>query len=133
MEDRLLPKQQIPPLHVAEMVQWKGKSQYNWFQQRHHLDQQLMRIARGGGEWLFVRTELRDAHCGWKPNTSKRAPDWKELPLGELLWFPLSQNLQSATLISQPDFLAAGYTYWLFSREASKGTGLLTPGSIASH
>ena len=25
MEYRLLPKQQIPPLHIAEMVQWKGK------------------------------------------------------------------------------------------------------------
>ena len=33
MEDRLLPKQQIPLLHIADMVQWKGKSQYNWFQQ----------------------------------------------------------------------------------------------------
>ena len=29
MEDRLLPKQQIPPLHVAEMVQWKGKSNFH--------------------------------------------------------------------------------------------------------
>ena len=29
MEDRLLTKQQIPRLHIAEIVQWKGKSQYN--------------------------------------------------------------------------------------------------------
>ena len=32
MEDRLLPKEKIPPLHITEVVQWKGKSQYNWFQ-----------------------------------------------------------------------------------------------------
>ena len=34
MEDGLLPKQQIPPFHVTEMIQSESNSQYGWFQQR---------------------------------------------------------------------------------------------------
>ena len=30
MEEKLLPMQQALPLHVTEMIHWKGKSQYTW-------------------------------------------------------------------------------------------------------
>ena len=29
MEDKLLPMQQVPPLHVADVIQEKGKSPYS--------------------------------------------------------------------------------------------------------
>lgn len=45
MEKKLLPMQQILPLHVVEMIYWKGRSQYTWFQRRCRSCQKVAEIS----------------------------------------------------------------------------------------
>ena len=46
MEDGLLPMQQIPPLHVTEMIQSESNSQYGWLQQRRSSCQDVTVYSR---------------------------------------------------------------------------------------
>ena len=49
--------QQVPPLHVAEVIQWKGKSQYTWRQRRRRSCQNELKTTTnclGGSNSRFI-------------------------------------------------------------------------------